>query len=633
MNQVKGIGKIRKIDSLVLLMLAVLTVLALFIRFHQLSPFIYQTNDDLFLKTIASGEVTGTPDAHLYFIGYPIGLLISSLYKIAPALPWYGIFLCFSFGLTLVIVLFELMKAEAKWISRVLTIVLFAVTVYGMLFLHIAELQFTMVTGTVGAGAVFLFYMADCSGSWKECLKSSIAFLAVCAFALCIRRDGALMLLPILGMIWLGKFLDAGHGSAKDSETVSLIGRKIAKTRRNLLGLAIILAGLILLVTGVEKLAYHTDTWKTFRDYTQARATVYDYDGYPDYEENQDVYDSLGITEASYEAAAHHYSILLDDHISAEALNRLLTCGSRDEGSVMVRLQEMFSAFVERHLSYTDRPLNLFVYAEYLLFFTIAVLGKNKKAIRDILFLVAGRMVIWIYLLYLGRYPSRVTQAIYLTELILLLAIAWKNRLWENHMQKEQGQKEQGQKEQGQKDNMPGKLLWEKRMWISFAAGVLILMAVVVRFGLPKAAAARSEASSRATFSEAFTELNGYFAQHPDQFYLLDMNSFSSFTEDALQGGENSYDNYALMGSWLPHSPWYQVKYKHQGITDVEQQALQGNAIYFVFMDTPDTGYEYLTDYYQALDPEVQISKADEVVTQNGVTFLILSARTAENAK
>ena len=67
---------------------------------------------------------------------------------------------------------------------------------------------------------------------------------------------------------------------------------------------------MMLLIMGFEKLAYNREDWKEFSDYTSASETLYDYTGYPDYDTYKDVYNELGLTRSSYEAAAHHYNII-----------------------------------------------------------------------------------------------------------------------------------------------------------------------------------------------------------------------------------------------------------------------------------------------------------------------------------
>ena len=81
------------------------------------------------------------------------------------------------------------------------------------------------------------------------------------------------------------------------------------------------------------------------------------------------------------------------------------------------------------------------------------------------------------------------------------------------------------------------------------------------------------------SFSQAFIDIKDYFGEHPENFYFLDMNSFGSFTEDALQGHRDEYGNFLFMGSWVPHSPWYAEKFERQGIleTDAAKAAFEDN--------------------------------------------------------
>lgn len=77
-------------------------------------PFVFYNNDDLYMKQIVSGELTGTPEAHLLHIGYLTGLFLSTLYKLFPPVPWYGILL-FSYGyLSIILSIYMCMKHIKK---------------------------------------------------------------------------------------------------------------------------------------------------------------------------------------------------------------------------------------------------------------------------------------------------------------------------------------------------------------------------------------------------------------------------------------------------------------------------------------------------------------------------------------
>ncbi len=591
---------IKTLEPYFLGIFSVLVVFLLFCYLRRLSPFIYQTNDDLFLKMIVSGEMTGTPDPRMFYLSYPAGLLLSGLYRLSPQLPWYGLLFCFTIGLTMAVILYSLLKREKNPAIRLFTIVLFCLFSYGFLFLHIAELQFTTVTAMAGCGALFLFYLAPPADSMRGTLKNNIVFLLLSAYSFCFRGQAFLMFFPMIGMIGLGKYLDAGKTSS-----ASLF--QMNRLRKNLFALAGIFIALIGSLFLLEKLAYQREDWKVFSAYTEASETVYDYEGYPDYDTHEETYRELGITRSSYEAAAHRYCIAIEPGINRKTMETLAAIIEQERqislSELPGKIREMAAFFLDRHLSYTDRPLNLLVYCCYILFFICGILSGKRRAIRDILFLGFARMVIWTYLVFYGRLPSRVSQSVYLGELAVLLAIAFGYRLWA----------------------FAGNNVLRRRTCSAFwILTVCFLTFVCLRFGFPKAKAAAWEAKSRLQFSQSFVDIKNYFYEHPDNFYYLDMDSFGSFTEDGLQNTKSAYDNFLYLGSWIPHSPWYDAKFEQQGITDPARALFEDPNVFVVFMNTEGISYDYLADFYAENYPGVTLEIADTVNVSNDLQFLIL---------
>lgn len=598
--------------------LSALVVFLLFRYFRRLSPFIYQTNDDLFLKMIVSGEMTGTPDPRMFYLSYPAGLLLSGLYRLSPRLPWYGLLFCFTIGLTMTVILYSLLKREKNPAIRLLTAILFGLFSYGFLFLHIAELQFTTVTAMAGCGALFLFFLAPPADSLRKTLKNNMVFLLFSAYSFCFRGQAFLMFLPMIGMIGLGKYLDAGKSSS-----ASLF--RLNRRRKNLFALAGIFIAVIGSLFLLEKLAYQREDWKIFSAYTEASETVYDYEGYPDYDTHEETYRELGITRSSYEAAAHRYCIAIEPGINRKTMETLAAVIEQERrlslSELPGKIRDMAAFFLDRHLSYTDRPLNLLVYCCYILFFICGILSGKKSALRDILFLGFARMVIWTYLVFYGRLPSRVSQSIYMGELAVLLAIALGYRLWafrETAASSETAVS--GSEEKHGKNNV----LRRRACAAFWAVTVCFLTFVCLRFGFPKARAAAWEAKSRLQFSQSFVDIKNYFYEHPDNFYYLDMDSFGSFTEDGLQETVSGYDNFLYLGSWIPHSPWYDEKFEKQGITDPARALFEDPNVFVVFMNTEGISYDYLSDFYAENYPGVTLEIADTVDVSNDLQFLIL---------
>ena len=69
-------------------------------------------------------------------------------------------------------------------------------------------------------------------------------------------------------MIGFGKYLDAGKERA----------------RKCLIFLAGVFALMLIFLCAVEKLAYRGEDWRIFSAYNKARANIYDYEGFPDYD-------------------------------------------------------------------------------------------------------------------------------------------------------------------------------------------------------------------------------------------------------------------------------------------------------------------------------------------------------------
>lgn len=592
-----------------ILVISFMVTLGLFLYFHSFSPFIYQTNDDFFLKTIAAGEVTGTPEAMLLHMGYLSGAVIRLLYQMFPESPCYGIFMCCSYGVTIFVVLYSLLTLEKTKLAKILTIAMTCLVTYAFLFLHIAEMQYTTITGMVSAGALFLFALSENEDTWQKTLLHNIGFLFLSLWAFSMRDKAFLMVLPFVGMIALGKYLDAGICQQETLSDTAVGHKKWTflkqnKKRKSLLLLGLVFILVLAFVWEVKNIAYGSASWSSFRQYTTDRETIYDYDGYPAYDTHQDLYQEIGITEASYEAASEHYSLIFDPLFNQQNMALIANTAEAERkaelaGNIPAKIKSMVAALLDRNLSYTDRPLNLLVYSLYFMLFLAAIVGYKKIVIRDIFFLFLARMVTWTYLLYIDRMPSRVTQALYLAELMVLLAISFRRKIWETR-------------------------------WIWYLT-ILLVVFLSFRFGIPKAKAAASEAASRESFSDAFIEMKEYFEEHSENFYYLDMNSFGSFTEEVLKSGENSYENFLFMGSWVANSPWYTEKFDQEGITNPALALLgeddTSTPVYAVFMKTDDTSWDYLEKFYEENYPGSHLEVEDEVTTSSGITFEIVAGK------
>ena len=122
------------------------------------NPPSWYTNDDFRMMTIVSGAYSGTPSPDIVFMRYPIGLLLSGLYRITTSVPWYGLFtmLCMFFP-SCVFCYYIVKKAYEK--NRVFA----GIFLYFLLFMlfiqkYVCLPQFTLTSAFLGVGAFALLH-------------------------------------------------------------------------------------------------------------------------------------------------------------------------------------------------------------------------------------------------------------------------------------------------------------------------------------------------------------------------------------------------------------------------------------------------------------------------------------------
>ncbi len=557
--------------------IAVIYALGLILFFSWRSPFIYETNDDLFLKWIASGEITGEPDAMLFHIGYPAGLFLSALYGMFPHGPWYGLFQVTAMGAVVAVVMCGILSAAERFWVKAISLIAGAFCIYGFFFMHIAELQFTFTAAFLGAGAIFAYGM---SGYFADDRKKhalwSICFWVLVLWSATVRLNAFLMLIPFLGVI-------------------GIMGMWEKRNKNGLLISGLIAAGIVLAVILINRIAYGSAEWKEFDVLSSSRSEIADYYQYPDYGTHSDVYAKYGIGPAAYEALSHHYLMVLNPGVDAGSLSELASIAKAEHE--VPPISHYLWTFWDRHfVSYMDRPFNILVYALYLLCVVVALIARRRRMLGETILVIFARMVVWGYLVYNERLPIRVTHGVYAAELVCLLLILLK-------MQRSIGR---------------------RSSFVLFLSVILVVTGLSVRFGIPKTRAVEYDARSKAETGEIFTEVREYFSDHPDQIFLLDVHSFEYYTENALTGRLKDGDNWLLLGGWVAKSPWFEKKFDKLGIEDPDNCFFTARNVKAVFLNVSGDEYDYFEDFCRERYPDKQVYVEDIIHTSGGLEFAVL---------
>ncbi|MBO6241617.1 MAG: hypothetical protein J6O61_12390 [Butyrivibrio sp.] len=559
-------------------------VAALVMLFSALcGDYYFDLNDDVLMKDLLSGAYTGVPEGHNIQMLYPISAFISVLYRISGALDWYGIFLCFLQALCVFVITYvvlESLKENRLWLIPATSILLFMLGVVGAHFLFV---QYTFTCGFLSATSVILIF------AHREKDKKLYWAAVLIAIAYLLRSEMLLLTLPVVLMGILIKWV--------------LTKKEFANYCKLLAAIAVI----ILISQIMHKVAYSSDEWKIFDDLFNARTELYDFQYIPEYNENKEFYESIGLSESEQKLLVN-YNFGIDDEINADTLWAVADYADalkNDEIPLLAQLRIATGKYLYRlrQVTYqksfeypmTDFPWNIVSMVLYVGVLLMYLFPKEKRDKRNFFLVVAllallfaCRTTLWLYIIVRGRDPIRITHPLYLMEISVLL----------------------------------GMLIIRAKKSFKVAMAVLTAIALVSLSSVPNQVhIVKAEMESRAKMRHHYDALYEYFADNKNNFYFIDVYTGVSCGEDMVEGEtffsekmfknvDNSYGNHDLMGGWASKSPLTIKKFKAYGFESMQDAILLDN-VYVVQNKSEDI--QWLSDYYNEKGLDVDITQVDTV--------------------
>ena len=139
--------------------------------------------------------------------------------------------------------------------------------------------------------------------------KGNLAAVVLVLIAFMIRTEVCMMLLPFLALAGLSQW---------SKETKPFAGTNV---RKYLMVAGGAFLGILILYS-IDSFAYRSTEWKSFRAFFDARTNLYDFYGIPDYDRNEEFYQSIGLSRESY-TLLQNYNFALDDSIDESLLERI----------------------------------------------------------------------------------------------------------------------------------------------------------------------------------------------------------------------------------------------------------------------------------------------------------------------
>ena len=601
------------------------------------------TNDDVMLKAIVSGEITGSPEAHLIYIMYPLGLFLKLFYSITKAVPWYDFFMMgihLAAYVLLMIRVGEVFTGLNKTVFAKLTgnespetdhksfgkagrfIPALAAIAGGLLFLivdykYLVLHQYTSLAATLVAVALFYVLTAqikDGALSVKDCIIIGILLI----LTLWMRKQVFFMAVPLFVLAVVYRILIGFHRNSHES------GEKNFPKWIVFPAVIIVIALLSILV---DKLAYSGEEWKSFLSYNDARTDVYDYYGFPNYGEYTDEYDALGIRETDLYPLGE-WDLALFDNCKKDSMQEMADF----TGSVWKSIH--YQKWEIRHTALN--VLNLIIFQDVQpigwLLAIISVLvtiflfiAKRRKAAVMVLFALLYEGAFVTYFVFRTRFPERVSYGLYLMIFAFILAIVLnelKEIFRENRLIKTVLERENGTDQNAEDDDDESERAFLNRIGIIMRVLPIVIIVVltisaIIRINLFKPA--YKEMQSQASVWE---DCNSYFANHPEKVYYLKTATFAPLGEKMFKTSTFEEGNILRMGTWIMGSPLYDAQLRTRG-NKPWNAIVTDDIVYYVQDPAIDT--EWIINFYKGQGMDVTVEVVDEIPTSDGRVFPVYS--------
>lgn len=354
----------------------------------------YETNDDLALSFLVEGAY-GTRTPYMVYSNVLWGKLLVALYSLMPMIKWYVVLMLGMLYTAFTGMTYMILRLQGK---KVGTVVSTAVLLFLGYYSYVV-FQYSRIAPVVTAvGLLLLFYGIEhaetkCEkricfvvGTLMAVWGSLVRFQM---FAVAVVLAGGAIGLYKVWTIW----------KAKETDWLKQIGTYVA-----VFGTVGVL-GLGCLV--VDKMSYSSEEWKYYNEFNAVRTELWDY-GFPDYAENADAFEAIGVSEKDYE----YYQTWNMDEESMTIENLQTIADKKPEKSF--NLFGYLSVF----------PKYFFSISVFIVFLIVSIIALDLswKNLYFILFEGAAIMVFEAYFYYIGRYGiARVDNGMWMVAVLTLV--------------------------------------------------------------------------------------------------------------------------------------------------------------------------------------------------------------------
>lgn len=523
----------------------------------------FETNDDRLISEIFSGAMTGTPEAHAYYVDYILGFILSLLYHMTAEVPWYGgmlvlfQFLCWFFTANAFL-------GRCKSRSDCFRAFVCCILLYAAGFYVIAGIQFTS-TAALLAITGYLCFLLYPVGKGRYVLFFLFELLAF------LLRSNAMLMIQPMGFLMLSGYYiqgrqnllicpepESGRRSFVIIDDCNSIRRAVYFAKRKLYCFhafsgkgwvkncvpLLWAAGLVLVVLLVGKgshfLFHGGPEWKEYEKINEAVTAITDYADIPEYAQVRSILEKYNVTEKQY--AAFGVYTMLDENLSGDCLLEIAEVARNRD--VKPRAAQICRRFLEGYtVGESSGELNLLLMAGWAAVLVFLAIERCFSLLFPLAGLFLGRSAMWTFLLYGERTPPRVMVPLYLGEIALLLCLLFLSGVSKSMLRNKTGNTE---------------LRIEKYAFLKRNLSAVLLL-LLLPFGAKALETQYRDFSAahdaEAVYFSGMRDMVSYCNEHPEKRFLIDSSSLIYYRGSAFETEIYGQRNGVITGCWYSGAP------------------------------------------------------------------------------
>lgn len=561
--------------SLAVLALCILGISILFGYMHR-------TNDDVLLRSLVSGNYTGTPETQLFNMMYPMALIYKGLYTLNGDISWYDCIIVGLHYLCWFLIVFRITVVFEKKYHKLLAIGLGYCGLVLLDLQYVVMNQYTVLAAVCVSTAILWLVLVNPRN--KEILGCQMMVIVVLmTVALWMREEVFLMAIPIGGCILVYQWIT--HYKDSDFKNVWL------RMQLRLLALITIISAVSF---SVNSLALSSPEWKYFLRYNNARTEIFDYYYLAPYDLYAEIYEEEGISIAGYEVV-NSMSLALMPELDAEKLEKLANLSKWNKA----QMEQYYSVYRKTLYSVMDvvfhnevQPMAFVLSISAVLLLAVSIRQKDKGIFLSEILVMSYLAVFTGYFLWKNRFPDRVSYGLYSMIFAFFLGILLQEL--KAHIERR----------------------IDKKDWFWTVVPIGILTFVLVNVGLYQYRNIRDDIKAHKIGIEQWRQIQSYAEDNNENIYFVKAN-LSGLKGDLLNlKTKDEPSNILLLGTWLSESPHYRMRSEKLGLDDIFTDFVVEDNIYL--LQLKDENVEWLNSYYEEYGYSKKACIVDVIETVDG---------------